>query len=90
MQSPNPRSLFRRCFQHQIELPECSGVYNGSCANGCLFQLHFEKIAVTTFSLKARNFVASENDKIAHAKRPATGNHKKCATAKKIRKLSSK
>ena len=73
MQSPNPRSLFVCCFQHKMELAVCSVVYNGACANSCLFRLHFEKIAVTTFNLKARNFVASENDKIARAKRPATG-----------------
>ena len=89
MQSSNPRSVFTHCYLEKMQLPKCSGLYNSSCRSGCKFVLNLKKIAMATFNLKARNYIARKNDEISLKKREASVNHKNSAAAKKIKKSTS-
>ena len=92
LNSPNPRDVFIICYLDKVQINECSSLHNNTCAAGCKLPNYLEKIAWYTFNLKAKNFVSECNDEIAKRKRERSlaASHKRAATAKKVKKLSSK
>ena len=90
MNSPNPRSVFVLSFMEKMQLDECTAIYNSKCSSGCqLNKEYLKKIAHASFNLKAKNFVAKQNDKIAAKKRRnPTGDARKSGDARKIVKMT--
>ena len=89
--SKNARSVFVDTFIIEIKRnPFTQWLMKESCKAGCLFEEKMKKIAISTFNIKAKNYVTAINDEIRESKGAKHKiNHKKSINARKLKKLSS-